>query len=343
MTLVRDAWLLPSPSAFLGEVEAAAESGLALVADDPEVLAGWQDDLLRRLRERHWSTHALRAEDGIQPAPALGTLLGCPPTIEALVSDGLREHIVVVDLSVLADDARSSWRLFAERFSERRRARSGGLALVFCGVDERWRGTPGLAPVEWADRLRRVDVSIWADLHAPPDRPEPLASLAAALAVELCVWRLDLAAEIAAASRGDLLDPLGWLSRRDERPVQRSRSFGGRIAACPIWLLREEDFASLERRVWRAQLIAFFPWLEELRQQLVERHRHSLRIDEHLEAIGVTSIEEMELGSLATQLWSTLPRRDHQVISALARIRNDLAHRSAAAADDLDLALSAAR
>ena len=195
----------------------------------------------------------------------------------------------------------------------------------------------------WDQRLRRSDVTIWADLHAPLDRSEPVSLLAAALAVELCGWRLDLAEALARASTADLLDPLAWLLRRDTPPVAGMYRFAGRDMACPLQLAADERQEELDRRLWRAQVAALFPWLEDLRQRAIARHRKKLAVDDHLRALGVRDVDEIELGALSWQLAQKITRDEHQAIVCLARIRNRLAHRAPALPDDIDRALSATR
>jgi hypothetical protein len=188
-------------------------------------------------------------------------------------------------------------------------------------------------------------VTIWADLHAPLDRKEPLASLSAALAVDLCGWRLDLAAGIARASDADLADPLGWLAVQAEAGVEVMGGYcglSGESIACPLRLLHEGRSGELDRRLWRAQLAAIFPWLEEQRQGAIDRHRRRLGIDDFLRRRGITAIEDIELGGIARQLSGRIPRSDADRLNALSRMRNALAHRTPVAAGDLAAALAPA-
>jgi hypothetical protein len=194
----------------------------------------------------------------------------------------------------------------------------------------------------WNDRLRRLDITIWADIHAPADRPEPLATLASALAVELCAWRLDLAAAIAQAPKEDLLNPIGWLRRRDEAAVPGGRKFGRPDVECPLQLLSGGRISELGVRIWRAQLSAFFPWLEEQRLGLVRKYRSKLHIDEHLRNLGAEDAEDIELGPMAFQLRGRIPGREARLVQALARVRNELAHGRPAVSQDLSDAISLA-
>jgi hypothetical protein len=112
---------------------------------------------------------------------------------------------------------------------------------------------------------------------------------------------------------------------------------------CPVALLRAGNHAELERRIWRAQLTALFPWIEEVRQDVIARYRRMLTVDEHLLALGVRDVEEIELGALARQLRSRMPRDDAYRLDSLGRIRNALAHRKPATPEDLQLTLRSTR
>lgn len=188
-------------------------------------------------------------------------------------------------------------------FETRLRADAGGAGFG------RLRPAPDRAALR-----RRPDPGLAADLAA---------DLAVALAVELCSWRLDLAADLARAGLDDLTRPLDWLTRAATRFTPAAAA----TADCPLALHRAGESAVLPRRVWRAQLATFFPTLEEARLALIDRHRPRLRIDDHLRALGATSIEEIELGALCHQLHRALDRREAARLETLARLRNRLAHR----------------
>jgi hypothetical protein len=274
---------------------------------------------------------------------ALAAILGSAAHVGAMCDAAYCSTTVTVDLSGLDPAARRAWRTFAVRFRDVRDEAGIGASLVLAGVPAQEWLPHGLGCLRWGDRMRRVDIAIWADLHAPAERPEPLASLASALAVELCGWRLDLAEAIVRAGRDDLMDPVGWLERRGGDPLEDARQFGGNSMRCPMALFLAGDRTELERRIWRAQLIAVFPWIEEARQTTVTIYRRLLTVDEHLRALGVRDVEEIEWGALARQLRTRIPREEAQRLDCFGRIRNALAHRKAAPPMDLALALRAGR
>lgn len=338
-----DPWSLPSAEAFLDEIEAAHDQGLAAVAADRAMPEGWDRALQARLDARSQEVCATVADSKCSPVETLAGILRSAAHIGALCDAAYCGTTVVVDLSELDPVARRVWWTFAVRFRDARNEAGLGASLVLAGVPAQERLPDGLRCLRWGDRMRRVDIAIWADLHSPMERPEPLASLATALAVELCGWRLDLAGAIVRAGRDDLMDPVGWLERRGAHPLEDTRQFGGNAMSCPMALLLAGDRMELERRIWRAQLTSLFPWIEEARQATVTRYKRLLTVDEHLRALGVRDVEEIELGALARQLRSRIPREEGQLLDCLGRIRNALAHRKAAPPIDLSLALRAGR
>lgn len=337
--LARDPWLLPSAAAFLDEIEAAHDEGIAFIVADPAMPDGWERALTMRLRIRGQDVLPARAEAGCLPAAVVADELHCPRTLQALVESRHLGTSVIVNLSALGAEARADWCTFLLRFKEARERAESGVALVVAGGQPSDKLPSGLRRLHWNSRLRRLDVAIWADLNTPEERAEPLAALATALGVELCCWRLDLAAEIVRSSRSDLIDPVSWLERRDCALIPGERSFGGFPMRCPIAVLRDGDRAELERRVWRAHLSALFPWIEDLRQAVITRHRGRLRVDDHLRSLGVRDIKEIEFGALAWQLRPQVDRNEAARLDCLARIRNALAHGKPASPEDLELAL----
>ncbi len=341
MTEARNPWALPAAMAFLDEVEAAHDAGLVIISDDPAMPPAWMDALEARLQLRRQDVLPIQADAGISPAAAIADQLGCSPQLQAFLDSRYYGTSLTLDLAPLVEDARKEWWTFLARFWEARDRAGAGIALIIAGIKPTTRLPSGLRCIAWGHRLRRLDVAIWADMHAPDERTEPLASLATALGVELCGWRLDLVSEIVRAGRDDLIDPISWLERREAIPIEGPRRFSGTEMRCAIELVRSGDRAELDRRTWRAHLTALFPWIEDLRQDAISRHRKLLKIDDHSRALGVRDVEEIELGALAWQLRSKVAREEAVRLECLARIRNALAHRRPASPEDLEQILKA--
>ncbi|WP_234732338.1 hypothetical protein [Acidocella facilis] len=334
---LRDPWRLPAAAAFADALEGSLAEGLVIVARDAAMPPGLAQALSERFERQHYSCYRLTAH-GSSPLPQITNTLSCPQDFSHLFTNRLTGTILIVDFSELALPEHTGWHIFLQRFHARSKDDPSGLTLI--GLDAH--GISASLPVlHWEGRLQRIDAAIWADLHCPPSRQGLLADLATALAVDLCGWRLDLAAELVQAHHDGILDPLGWLRNRSILPIPGQRDFAGRKTECPLALLAACAHGELEARIWRAQLTTLFPWIEEQRQNLIKRYRHKLRLDEHLRGLGVDDVEEIELGALQHQLRVFLSGSEKEQLSRLARMRNALAHRRPAGAEDIRLSLAA--
>ncbi|MBF0400590.1 MAG: hypothetical protein HQL90_07460 [Magnetococcales bacterium] len=336
MSLSDDPWELPSAQAFLAEIEGAVSTGGALVMGGPSMPPNLVGAITRYFRDR-FPVEIVESCPDRQPAEMLGDVLGVTAEAGVLARATHLDHLVVVTSSEERSADMNKWRVFLSRFLKVRTGQTEGPAILVLAIDGT--GVDGIPLVAWNGRLKRIDVTIWADLHIPPNRPEPLAALSLALAIELCVWRLDLAAEIARARREDILNPMGWLQCRVDLAVSVPCRLNGQETFCPIALLEQKKEEDVNHRIWRAQLAALFPWIEMRRQKVVSTYRKCLRLDEHLKALGVQDVSEIEFGALAKQLRSLMPRTDAEIVDCLARLRNRLAHGKRVDPTDLDYAL----
>ncbi|MCX7645359.1 MAG: hypothetical protein N2Z62_08705 [Rhodobacteraceae bacterium] len=331
MTAQASPWDLPGLDRWLVGLAERLSCGLLLLPPMAAAPEGLIKALLARCRGLHncGEIHC-DSKTAQPPATILAAALNCKPTLDALASSACDQQLVILCLADGLPAQVPSWLTFLRRLAQARREAPGLCVLVpdapaaLCGQD-----LP--CAEDWRRSLSRGDRVIWAEEHLPRGRSGLAAELAVALAVELCGWRLDLAAEMARASIDDLSRPLEWLARRR---IDTAAETAKGDDACPLALKKAGDIARLQRRIWRAQLFAFFPQLEEQRLELIDRYRERLRIDEHLRSLGVTSVEEIELGALRHQLRGALDRAAVDRLEALARLRNRLAHRRPAEPED---------
>lgn len=325
MTPGPDPWKLPGPGRWLDTVAGLLSHGAVVLPVDPGRPSGVVRALRDHLRMNPFDT---RAGAGQSPAATLSDAFGTAPTLEGLLNPALDQDLAIVTLAGLGQGDMAGWSVFLERFAAARAAGRGGPALLFVDPPAGLTAPPQTLAESWRATLRRGDLVIWAEEHLPATRDGLAAELAVALAVDLCGWRLDLAAALVQAALRDLAAPLDWLASRGEAPT------AGADPPCPLALLAAGGRADLQRRVWKAQLVALFPALEEWRLEIVGRHRDRLAIDDHLRSLGVTSVEEIELGALGFQLQRSLSRAEADRLRLLARARNRLAHRRPVEPDD---------
>lgn len=327
-----DPWSLPAARQFLTEIEPLVWKGGAVICCDASTPPGLAARLITHLRETV-PVERVNPAPGQLPLAVLGEACGLPGATTARIVASGRVLLIEAQELPVADLARWAHVLteFAACFGK---ADDGG-ALLFLGDA----GVPGFGRLEWSRRLRRVDAMIWAEFAVPSGRNDLLQRLAVDLAVELCGWRLDLVADLVSQRVEDILNPMGWLQRHADQAISAQISFGLTAFACPLHLLARGDQVELRRRIWTAQLSVLFPWIEGHRQRLIKRHRKHLYLDEHLKALGVASVEDIELGGLRRQLGRVLVRDEAEQVAALANLRNDLAHRKPIAAEDFHLAI----
>jgi hypothetical protein len=326
-----DPWSLPAARQFLTEVEPLIWRGGAVISSDASTPPKLAERLVSHLRDVA-TVERLTPAPGALPLAILSDAFGqAGASIAAIVASGRCFLIEAQDLP--AADLPGWTRVLADFVAKSASSDEGG-AMLFLGEAE----VPGMARLEWRNRLRRVDAMIWAEYAVPPGYAEILQRLAVDLAVELCGWRLDLVADLVSQRQEDILDPMGWLQRNADQAIATPASFGPAAFACPLHLLVKGALPELSRRIWKAQLSVLFPWIEGHRQRLIARYRKHLYLDEHLRALGVVSVEDIELGGLRYQLAPILSRAEADRLEALTCLRNNLAHRKPIRPADFTLA-----
>lgn len=337
MRFRESAWNLPSAQAFLNECADFVGEGGAIVSVDataPQELPGAFGS---RLRGAHDSrvVRQVSIVAGAKPAAMVAEAFGGDAEdVASLACTSIyADHVAIVDLRSKVD-AELEWIGFFRRMLVAGRPHGHYVAL-FLILHASHLVPSDLPVIRWANRLQRLDLAIWADFHSPTRR-EPFESLAESLAVELGGWRLELVAAIAESTTDDLLAPIEFL-RNWSGSIQHFACDPAR--ECGAQLLRRGDLSELSVRIWRAQLRALFPWIEELRQVVLQRHRARLVVEPEQRRLGVSSVDDLELGSIAYQLRNKVPPPEADMLFALARVRNDLAHRRPAVRNDIQMAL----
>ena len=331
-----NAWSLPGLAFWAEQVATQLEGGIALVRSDDAIPAEHEDAILQKAPRLIDNPVDCTSRT---PAEALAAVFGTGPRLEDLLSDIVDDQCAILRFGTIPVSYRDQWELFLRRFAKKRIGGNHGVHILVLDLPN----SVNIAEVDvvrsWRAALRRGDRVIWAEEHLPKSRGGAAEELAVALATEVCRWRLDLAATLAQAGLDDLSDPMAWLERCDLDWNAAPEDNVNIDDHCPLALLRNGRGEKVTARVWRAQLSSLFPLLEEDRQYFVQRHRELLRVDDHARRLGVNSVEELEFGALDWQLSRSLDRREADRLSALARMRNALAHRRPAKPDDVRLLL----
>lgn len=337
-----DFWSLPSCRRAFDKVSHFAAEGYGRVVPS-HFMADRLLEVIRDFLERQdWSVHVADMAR-VDPVSAVASPLGGRPVLDELLSSAHDLSVVLIELPY-GDQPRRAWEVFLKRFRSQRSMAADGLSLIALGpVDGAIEPHSSDNLWDWPNEFRPVDAQVWADLHAPPEWNEVYQSLGSSVAGNLLGWRFDLSCEFLRCQVKDLCDPIGWLRRRDEPASLDRWLFNGYAFDCPLHLLREGMVQELNDRLWKAQIAALFPWLENHRQKFLKKYRDSLWVNGHLESLGVTDVDQIELGAMFYQLRSQLSAHERDHLERLSRIRNALAHRQPSGNVDLQSALIPSR
>lgn len=166
----------------------------------------------------------------------------------------------------------------------------------------------------------------------------------AAVAAELAGTDLELAERLAALGLRNLMRPQDTLSGRarefgwhratsDDQATER---WQGRRRRHSAFEVLAGNTIEIDRRIWRGEVQALFPLVEELRLQLVSQVRHLLRLPFKTEWGVVEDAEDLEVGPLYYLLkQEQAPRPAVQLARILKSLRHDLAHLRPVRVEDL--------
>jgi hypothetical protein len=203
-----------------------------------------------------------------------------------------------------------------------KRGELGPALIILCPFDWHYQFNKKVPFFSWNDvGFHRIDRMIWALTHLS-QIGGPLEIFAELLAVEFGGQDLGLIARIASADKDDLENPKVFLER--------------------IFSKNLDDVS--EKKVWRAQVQSFLPWIEEARQGFIKRYKRHLFIDEHQVKLRVQDINDIEIGGVSYQLLRAgcLTAQENDLLRALSKIRSAVAHGKLCAPRDLSVAVSKA-
>jgi hypothetical protein len=158
----------------------------------------------------------------------------------------------------------------------------------------------GLDVFAWRARLRKSDVlALVEEMDQPDVAYVVLQRLRRELILSEAGWDLDRVLQLCNSTFAELLRPYSCSKTGSQ---QRSR-------------------------IWKAQVSVLFPWIEEVRADLIRHHGDRLRADWWDGAARITSVEELELKHLRDQARKVLRNLALSAdLDRLVWLRNELAH-----------------
>ncbi|WP_434617156.1 hypothetical protein [Azospirillum sp. B2RO_4] len=225
-----------------------------------------------------------------------------------------------------------SWDIFMRAFA-RDRLRTGSVAPLRVAVlmDELPARPGGDYPVlTAAPLLGRIDTALYvAQAMRGRGRGAFDLALIEALIIELTGWNLPLADALVRLPEHTLFAPFDWL-REQQAAAVPMREWDGAPFRCSVAAATANDRRTIARRVWKGQLHTVFPWLEEVRLQVVDAYANPLLRNLPLQTPYGTTItvpEDLEFGAITHLLRNQLDRPVRAMLERMAEVRNCLAHR----------------
>lgn len=206
------------------------------------------------------------------------------------------------------------------------------------------RDSPTIAVLPWDGAVDQLDAYLFAGYLCHHHRLSPvLKHLQVSVAANLALWDRQLAEMLCNLPLEELLNPNELLSgigreRNWNSPIPLekhwdqgiSNSFGGRPLIHSAFLALDPARAKeIERRIWSGQITSLFPFLEEKRQELLQKFEGSLTVPF---TTGTGEVIEdkldLELNHIYGLLCQTphIDKSDRDHIRELKTLRNDLAH-----------------
>ena len=318
-----DIWSLPGPRRFIDDLTSRMYKGRCINLRDRHGAEGILTALFSQLtRDSFVRVHSIDLSNAVEVLPALNEVLATNfSSLAALSAHETTQNTVFllkVAGSVLSRDLQN----FVRAARLRAGSDPGVIVTASSGLVE------GLSGENWdvvdaIGLIAPLDGMAFAATRLSEGESLPV-RVKAAIAVEVGGWDLFLTEKLLALPFKEAMRPDLNLIRWADATILSSASqldrWGGEVSPHSAWLA-QQDKDRLTKRVWRGQLAALFPWIEECRREVVARNHRVLQPDNRT----MKDIDELDWGPLCIQL-----ERSSNGCPPVARraraIRNSLAH-----------------
>ena len=320
-------WNLPGPRAFLDDIARTIGEGGGLVTGAASALPGLAQALVDLLDSfgAGWSPRC----NVVGKAPFVDTLRTALRIERGEIGTIAQDSRLSDRIAILEADIRSGSDDLARalagavRFWRKWREDGPNLVLLCANSGELPESLPSERTLCWECRgFGRIDVIMWTLAHRHCS-VEPIAEFAESLAVEVGDQDLSRVERIASAGLDELV-----------RPSELLNEIAGGV-----------DLDRCTNAIWKAQVRAYLPWIEDHRQRFLKGYGHLLQIDDRQAQLGVERKEDIEIGGINHQLLRAgcLHPIERDLLHALACMRRAIAHARPCDPNDLSQALAAAR
>jgi len=334
-------WELPGPKRYLAGVCRSAYNGTPVLVEDPWEPAGiaeaierqlWAEGVLRVISLANSKT--CRLADAV--AGATGLRLARPAILAQ--APELRDTVLIAS----TERESREWIADLEAIVRARSVAADpkGVTLIAVALPSHKLWSDGI----WEERPARGLLGSWDTAARAAATLAGDASIgrrvAMTVACQVGAWDLDLVDRLAALPLEKGMRPektlTDWVASEIERWRQVPRSWrhgtvdvwDGEIVTHALWLAANEP-SSLGKRVWRGQVAALLPWIEETRCRVITLCQRILRPSAGEPGRPATDIEGLDWGPLLLQLseaQDTTPGWVLRLARHMRRVRNELAH-----------------
>lgn len=320
-------WSLPGPSAAVGRIITTVLRDRALVVHSPRGGPALHQALQARIYHASRNPIAIDADRPTAFRAALCACIGTSETMPVAVlaeCEPLRGVVIILAATgALGADVQTFARIAA--------CLQDDLAPCLLVVSGDVQGRLDDAePHELRDVVGPLDSAAYAAWLPRSGRPL-FEQIVASVAIEVAAWDVELLDLLTAlppsqAVRPDLHvaswsggRPAAWHGLALRWELGCLDRWGGVDVEHPAWLAANHP-RQLQKRVWRGQLAALLPWIEDHRMRLIDRHQRMLQPSGPGNDIAL-----LDWGPLVLQIRA----RDEQqskVLSLFRTARNELAH-----------------
>ena len=355
-------WHLPGPSRFVGSVaQTLREGGVVLVCVSDLCPHGLAEAVKEELSDSIWEWTHLRFTHDTARSPlelmfqrfASDETPETPRSLRTLVNHAaFRGRVLWLDN--VAHEGWESWKVFLQEYAQTCRSLSSldRTRLCVCLRGVLSLDTPpedvAFAVLRWRGVVTFLDSLIFAaqipaNAHFSPMERQ----VARFVAAYISMWDPQLAANLMLQELECILDPSsflkaysvehGWCSELLGEPAERLWARGlvddfdgaERPHSATLILANNADATrELRRRAWKGQVQTLWPFVEEKRQELLQRFSKVLKVPFETRFGGcIEHIADLEVGHIVYQLSQlNVGPEELQFIETLAQIRNELAH-----------------
>jgi hypothetical protein len=347
-------WSLPGPSAFVNAVIDDLREGKSVFLLLPAYSPGRLSVSLKHALNDDFAWLSSTVDSDATPInflydlPVPETDPGQLRSPRTLVSkDSFQGYVIWLEgLSA------KNWPAWSEFFMEYERARSAvpparrtHFLVPLIGVKDALEipQAIGISAQTWDGWLRPSDMRFYSYLRAAERRNPLETELTFALVAELAGWDPELSEWLAPLTLEQLTNPLEQLSAFARKRKWNSHSgdttlrgwclgvcqtVRGKVTPHTSILAISSQPSDIDRIVWRAEIGVLMPYIEEQRQDLLNRYRTSLWVPfttKNNELIE--DVFNLEIGHIEYQLAASgVKREEVSWASVLKRSRNSLSH-----------------